>query len=146
VGRDRPDVTLVAPFTVVRVERPYSWAWIDALPGLVSVDLRPPASGPEIELTFGTSPDADRPAELGHIRLAVEEASGKSVLAIAHRERQPIIKPGAEFMAAKDVLAAAIDDPAGFAAADLLHRAIDAVEAVRHKDDLPTPILDRPEA
>lgn len=36
----------------IRVERPGSWEWIDSLRNLVEIDLMPPASGPEIELTF----------------------------------------------------------------------------------------------
>lgn len=61
-------------------------------------------------------------------------------------ERKPIIEPGEEFEAATKVIGPEINDPAGFAAADLLHRVLDAVEAVRYRDVKPRPIVDRPEA
>jgi hypothetical protein len=39
----------------IRIERPDSWEWIRELiqhQGLLEIDFQPPASGPEIELTF----------------------------------------------------------------------------------------------
>ena len=36
----------------IRIETPRTWEWIPQLPGLTSINLNPPASGPEIELTF----------------------------------------------------------------------------------------------
>jgi hypothetical protein len=62
------------------------------------------------------------------------------------RYTKPIIQPGEEWKAATAVIGAEIDDPAGYAASDLLHRTIDAVEAVRYRDVKPRPIVDRPEA
>jgi len=57
-----------------------------AVPGLVSIDLHPAASGPEVELVFGTAPDADGPASLELIESEVERLTGQTVLACRRRE------------------------------------------------------------
>lgn len=64
----------------------------------------------------------------------------------ARRDRIPIIKPGDEWRAATAVIGAEIDDPHGHASSDLLHRTIDAVEAIRYRGVKPVPVVDRPEA
>lgn len=76
---------LVGPFTDLRIERPYNWGWIETLPGLMSIDLHPPSSGPEIELTFGTAPGADHPATEDYLRQEVERLVGRPVLASRRR-------------------------------------------------------------
>lgn len=77
--------SLGPPYTDVRVERPHmNWNWIDSMIGLVSIDLQPPASGPEIELTFGTSEGA-RPVSEELIRTEVERLTHRPVLAIRQR-------------------------------------------------------------
>lgn len=66
--------------TDIRIVRPPRWEWIDALPTLVSIDLAPPASGPEIELTFAIE------ERLGEwLRKEVERVTGHPVLAIRRR-------------------------------------------------------------
>jgi hypothetical protein len=72
------------PYIDVRVERPHSWEWIGTLPGLVSIDLDPPASGPEIELTFGTAVGCS-PAKEEDIVTEVEQATLCVVLASRRR-------------------------------------------------------------
>src|SRR4051794_11959806 len=79
---------LGAPYTDIRIERRVSWQAIEALPGLVSIDLQPPASGPEIELTFGTAEGAD-PAEESFLCAEAERATGCSVLASRRRTYGP---------------------------------------------------------
>ena len=80
-----------APYTDVRIERPYDWRWIEALPGLVSIDFHPPASGPEIELVFGTAEGAE-PADLDFIHAEVERVTGRPVLA-SRRRVEPNTEP-----------------------------------------------------
>jgi hypothetical protein len=78
-------MALGGPFHDLRVERPTEWRWIEALPGLVSIDLQPPASGLEIELTFGTAWGSD-PVDETFLRKAVESHIGRPVLAYRRRE------------------------------------------------------------
>jgi hypothetical protein len=51
-----------APFVDIRIEAPRSLALLDGLTvyGLTTINFHPPASGPEIELTFGTFTDGDK--------------------------------------------------------------------------------------
>lgn len=55
---------------------------------LHSVNLHPPASGPEIELVFGTPVGGEAAAE-GVVRTAVERSLGCAVLAIRTRTEDP---------------------------------------------------------
>jgi hypothetical protein len=70
----------------VRIERRGARRFViaDPLPGLVRIDFDPPASGPEVELTFGTAPGAD-PADEDFLRREVERIGGYPVLAIRRR-------------------------------------------------------------
>lgn len=65
-------------------------------------------------------------------------------------ERKPVIQPGEEWKAAVQSIVNDLRDckpeVGEYVAVDVLHRAIDAVEAVRYAGDKPTPIVDRPEA
>jgi hypothetical protein len=78
---------LVAPFTHVRIEPPhYTVAELRAaLPGLVQIELHPPAAGPEIELVFGTETTAPTHPSEARFRAEVERVTGRSVLALAVR-------------------------------------------------------------
>lgn len=71
---------LGAPYTDIRIEAVRSLAMIESLPGLVSIDLHPPASGPEIELTFGTAKNAI-PIEVEFLEAEIERLVGRTVLA-----------------------------------------------------------------
>lgn len=68
----------------VRVERPGAWDWIDTFRNLVEIDFMPPASGPEVELTFTVSARGGE-GELEQIKTdvcrAVEDCTGRHVLA-----------------------------------------------------------------
>ncbi len=74
------------PYTDVRIEVPPMMTIYDlrSMPGLMSVNLWPPASGPEIELTFGTAMGSDPVAE-DHLRNEVERITERPVLAIRRR-------------------------------------------------------------
>lgn len=73
------------PYTDVRIERPRSLALLDGLPKLAAINLQPPASGPEIELTFATLGALDPDSE-DRVRQQVEDATGRPVLAIRQRD------------------------------------------------------------
>lgn len=73
-------MNLGAPYTDIRIEAVRSLAMVESLPGLVSIDLQPPASGPEIELTFGTAKNAI-PIEVEFLEAEVERLVGRTVLA-----------------------------------------------------------------
>ena len=75
---------LGSPYTDVRVETPSGWQWITALPGLLTINLHPPASGPEIELVFGTGVGVDA-ADEDYIKSEVERVLQRPVLAIRQR-------------------------------------------------------------
>lgn len=75
-----------APLTDIRIEAPWTWDWISRVHDLVAINLVPPASGPEIELTLGSS--WVQVTEKG-IHGAIEQATGKSVLAIRRRPTPP---------------------------------------------------------
>lgn len=80
----------MAVMTDVRVER-FDLSVYDlptVLPGLVSINFDPPASGPEYELTFASAPNCDPPSE-DFIRSEVEQMTGRSVLAIRQRSERP---------------------------------------------------------
>jgi hypothetical protein len=79
------------------------------------------------------------------IDLPASAPSGGEQRRVEPAGRKPIIKPGKEWEAARAVVGAEIADPAGFLASNLLHRVIDAVEAVRYADVKPRRIVDRPE-
>lgn len=64
------------PDTYVRIPRPLAWHWIPLLVALKHIDLDPPASGPEIELTFGPE------ATVAYIRAEVERLTGQPILAL----------------------------------------------------------------
>lgn len=83
-------MNLTAPYTDVRIEVPdiSLYDLRQALPGVKNIDLYPPASGPEIELTFGTA-EGCAPAEQGYIRTEVERITGRPVLAIRRRGDDP---------------------------------------------------------
>lgn len=79
-------MALGPPYTDVRVETPDISVYdLAQMPGLMSIDLHPPASGPEIELTFGTAEGA-QPADEEFMRREVERATRRPVLAIRQRE------------------------------------------------------------
>jgi len=60
-------------------------------------------------------------------------------------ERKPIIQPGEEWEAA--IVIVERDQGEGpYAASELLHEVIDAVEAVRFVDEKPRKVIDWPEA
>jgi hypothetical protein len=78
----------VAPYTDVRVEAPRTLS-VGALGeiflnSLVRINMNPPASGPEVELVFGT-PEGTPPWPEEEIRAAVERFVGP-VLAIRTRQ------------------------------------------------------------
>lgn len=78
---------LIGPYTDVRIERPRTLGLFDNLPGLVAIDLQPPASGPEIELTFGTA-EGSEAADERFICLRVEKLTGREVLASRRRDQR----------------------------------------------------------
>jgi hypothetical protein len=82
---------LDAPLTDIRIERPRDWHWVGSLPGLMAIDLYPPASGPEIELTFGTMEGAEAVSEQ-FLREEVERVTHSSVLA-SRRRQEPNTEP-----------------------------------------------------
>lgn len=73
-----------APYTDVRIERPRFWTWIEGLPGIIAIDMFPPASGPEIEVTFGTHERATSGADEDYIRAECERM-GLNVLKTRQR-------------------------------------------------------------
>lgn len=81
------------PFTDVRITRPHDWRFLSALPGLAAVDLNPPASGPEVELTFGTSAGSE-PADEAFIVAEVERVARVTVLAHRRRTSDLLSAPG----------------------------------------------------
>lgn len=77
-----------APFWDVRIERgtlDLGFAAILAMPGLIGIDFYPPASGPEVELTFGTAEGAEA-ADEHTMRNEVARITGHPVLAIRQRQ------------------------------------------------------------
>ena len=81
-------MTLGAPYTDVRVVMPHNWHFVEALLplGLDRIILRPPATGPEIELGFGTPAGTEYTEE--YIRSEIEKR-GLTVLAIRQRGEAP---------------------------------------------------------
>jgi hypothetical protein len=78
------------PFTDVRVEVPdiSIYDLRSSLPGLMAVNMHPPASGPEVEFVFGTAEGASGAASEDFIRSEVERITGRSVLACRRRFRR----------------------------------------------------------
>lgn len=80
-------MTLGAPYWDVRIAVPDTR--LDmlriGLPNVLSIDLRPPASGPEIELTIGTPAWVEEPDEEDVIRRDVERVTNSTVLAMRRR-------------------------------------------------------------
>lgn len=79
----------MAVMTDVRVER-FDLSVYDlptVLPGLVSINFDPPASGPEYELTFSTAPGCKPPSE-DFIRAEVERITRRTVLAVRRRSER----------------------------------------------------------
>lgn len=72
-------MNLGAPYTDIRVDK-LALRHVCEMPGLVAIDLDPPASGPEIELTFGTAKNAE-PVEIEFLEAEVERICGYDVLA-----------------------------------------------------------------
>lgn len=73
----------------IRVERPGAWDWIDEFRNLLEIDLQPPASGPEVELTFTVSSRGGG-EELEEIKAglckAVQDHTGRNILASRVRD------------------------------------------------------------
>lgn len=80
-------MTLGAPYTDVRIPTPHNWHFINWMPAIKSINLHPPASGREIELTFGT-PEGTTPISEDSLKAKVEEVVGLPVLAIRQREAE----------------------------------------------------------
>lgn len=82
----QPQPRFGPPFFDVRVERWTCWRFLrwDPPPGLVRIDLDPPAAGPEAELTFGTASGVE-PVDEDFLRAEVERITGQPVLAIRRR-------------------------------------------------------------
>lgn len=75
-----------APFWDVRVEVPDISVYdFRQFPGLVAINLHPPASGPEVELVFDTAEGAE-PVDEDFLREEVERYTRRSVLAMRRRE------------------------------------------------------------
>lgn len=78
-------MNLGAPYTDVRIEAPdLSVYALRQVPGLLRIELHPPASGPEVELVFGTT-EGTEPTTEDFIRSEVERLTGRTVLAIRRR-------------------------------------------------------------
>lgn len=78
-------MTLGPPYTDVRVEVPdISIYDLRGVPGLISVGLHPPASGPEVEFVFGTARGCGA-ADEDFLRKEVERITRRSVLAVRRR-------------------------------------------------------------
>lgn len=82
----RDPVGLGAPYTDVRIEVPdiSLYDLRPALPGLMTINLCPPAAGPEIELVFATG-EGCGPVEEDFLRSEVERITRRPVLAIRRR-------------------------------------------------------------
>lgn len=83
-----------APYVDVRIERPQTLEVLDGLwaSGLMTIDFFPPASGPEIELTFGAfiPGETPKPADFevfvkGMVEQAIRREGGR-VLAVRSRD------------------------------------------------------------
>lgn len=72
------------PYFDVRIGTPLQWEWVGSMPEIVSIDLWPPAAGPEIEITFGTAKGA-QPMPEQAMREQVKRCTNRSVLAIRQR-------------------------------------------------------------
>lgn len=79
-------MSFIAPFVDIRIETPdISVSELYEMPGLVAIQLHPPASGPEVELIFATE-EGGEPLEEEHLREEVERVTGKQALASRRRE------------------------------------------------------------
>jgi len=76
-------MSLGAPYTDIRIDR-LALPYVLNLPGLYSIQLYPPASGPEIELTFATAHDCE-PASQGDLENEVVRVCGYEPLAVRRR-------------------------------------------------------------
>lgn len=74
-----------SPYTDVRIETPDISVYdLRGLPGLMSINMYPPASGPEVELVFGTA-EGRGPVAEHFIRSEVERITRRPVLASRRR-------------------------------------------------------------
>lgn len=79
-----------APYTHVRVEpfdRPTVYE-LRSLPGLLRIELHPPASGPEVELIFETG-EGCGPADENFVRREVERLTRRPVLTMRQTLERP---------------------------------------------------------
>lgn len=74
------------PFTDVRITWPPRWDWIEEMGGLVQINLKPPASGPEIELTIMATEFSGRQDVEDAVRAQIEAMTRSTVLAMRQRE------------------------------------------------------------
>ena len=82
-------MALGAPYTDVRIEAPDISVYdLRRVPGLVAINLHPPAAGPEVELVFATAEGATGPASEDLIRAEVEQFTRRPVLAIRRRAEE----------------------------------------------------------
>lgn len=81
--------TVSAPYYDVRIALPDTLARLDNVEGLIAIDMEPPASGPEIELTIGTIDGVERTED--YVRRQVEIVTRTTALAI--RKREPVVEP-----------------------------------------------------
>lgn len=84
----QPQPRFGPPWFDVRIERAGAQRFVraDPIPGLIRIDFDPPASGPEAELTFGTTIGGVDPVDEDFLRAEVERISGFPVLAIRRRD------------------------------------------------------------
>lgn len=73
-----------APYYELRIALPDTLARLDNVEGLIAINMEPPASGPEIELTIGTIDGVEHTEE--YVRRQVEFVTKSAVLAIRGRE------------------------------------------------------------
>jgi hypothetical protein len=77
--------TVSGPYYDLRIALPDTLARLDNVEGLISINMEPPASGPEIELTIGTIDGVERTED--YVRRQVEIVTKSSILAFRRRER-----------------------------------------------------------
>lgn len=76
--------TVSGPYYDVRIALPDTLARLDNVEGLIAIDMEPPASGPEIELTIGTIDGVERTEE--YVCRQIEIVTKSSILASRRRE------------------------------------------------------------
>jgi hypothetical protein len=79
--------TVSGPYYDLRIALPDTLARLDNVEGLISINMEPPASGPEIELTIGTIDGVERTEE--YVRRQVEIVTKSSILASRRRDSDP---------------------------------------------------------